>query len=202
MKLIVVTRPEYFVVEHLLIKELFNEGLDILHLRKPNGDASSCERLLTLLPDDCREKIVVHDNFDFKAKYKLMGIHLNSRNPEIPKGYKGQVSCVCKSFEEVKDYKRDMKYVFLSPIFNSINPEEFSPQFTHSQLRAASDKGIIDNKVMAYGGIGTDNVKKLRDLGFGGVVVYGSLATKFDAVSSTDFKEYIGYFRLLRRATE
>lgn len=202
MKLIVVTKPKYFVVEHLLIRELFNEGLDILHLRKNPGDLSSCERLLALLSDDIRSRIVIHDNFELKSKYGLMGIHLNGRNPEKPKGYRGSVSCLCQSFEEVKNYRRDMKYVLAGPIFNRSDTNEFSSQFTFSQLRAASDKGVIDSKVMAYGGIGTGNVGKLHDLGFGGVVVYGTLANRFNTVYSDDFKDFIGYFRLLRRATE
>lgn len=202
MKLIVITKPEFFVVEHLLIRELFNEGLDILHLRKPEGDIALFERLLSLLPDYCRERIVTHDNFELKSKYGLMGIHLNSRNPEIPHGYRGSVSCICNSIDEVKECKRDMKYVFLSPIFNKLSPMELSAEYTYPQLRAASDKGIIDNKVYAYGSVSHENVKKIRDLGFGGVAVYGSLMQQFNAVSSSDFKNVINCFRLLRRATE
>ena len=68
MKLIVITRPEFFVVEHLLIKALFNEGLDILHILKPKEKPELFERLLSLLPDDCREKIVLHDHFELKKK--------------------------------------------------------------------------------------------------------------------------------------
>lgn len=35
MKLIVVTPPTFFVEEDQIITALFEEGLDILHLRKP-----------------------------------------------------------------------------------------------------------------------------------------------------------------------
>ena len=35
MKLIVVTAPTFFVEEDKIITALFEEGLDILHLRKP-----------------------------------------------------------------------------------------------------------------------------------------------------------------------
>ena len=36
MKLIVVTAPTFFVEEDKIITALFEEGLDILHLRKPD----------------------------------------------------------------------------------------------------------------------------------------------------------------------
>ena len=37
MKLIVVTTPTFFVEEDQIINALFEEGLDILHLRKPDA---------------------------------------------------------------------------------------------------------------------------------------------------------------------
>ena len=205
MKLIVITRPEYFVVEHLLIHELFNEGLDILHLRKPDGDPSLCERLLSMLSEYERSRIVVHDNYGFKNKYGLYGIHLNSRNSTIPDGYKGNVSCLCSSLEKLKECKREMKYVMLGSVFGSSSLPGSggpTPAFSRQQLRVASNEGVIDNKVFAYGGINTENVGELRNMGFGGVVVYGSLAKRFNPSLSDDFKEFISYFRLLRRFTE
>ena len=39
MKLIVVTTPTFFVEEDKIITALFEEGLDILHLRKPETPA-------------------------------------------------------------------------------------------------------------------------------------------------------------------
>ena len=77
-----------------------------------------------------------------------------------------------------------------------------APSFSMPQMRAAHNNGIIDEKVYAYGGINTKNVEILSSWGFGGVVVYGALAQKFNPVLADDFKEFISYFRLLRRATE
>ena len=39
MKLILITTPEYFVEEDQILNALFEEGLDILHLRKPGTEA-------------------------------------------------------------------------------------------------------------------------------------------------------------------
>ena len=49
MKLIVVTTPTFFVEEDKIITALFEEGLDVLHLRKPETPAMYSERLLTLI---------------------------------------------------------------------------------------------------------------------------------------------------------
>ena len=93
MKLIVITPPTFFVEEDKIITALFEEGLDILHLRKPETAAPYSERLLTLIPEQYRKKIVTHEHFYLKEEYQLMGIHLNNRNPSKPEGYIGHVSC-------------------------------------------------------------------------------------------------------------
>ena len=93
MKLILITPPTYFVEEDKIITALFEEGLDTLHLRKPGTAPMFAERLLTLIPEQYHKRIVVHGHFYLKEEYKLKGIHLNGRNPNLPEGYKGQVSC-------------------------------------------------------------------------------------------------------------
>lgn len=52
MKLILITTPTYFVEEDKIITTLFDEGLDILHLRKPDTAPVYAERLLTLIPEN------------------------------------------------------------------------------------------------------------------------------------------------------
>ena len=115
MKLILLTNEEFFVEEDQIISLLFEEGLDVLHLRKPGSDPVYSERLLTLLPDEYHKQIVVHDHFYLKKEFNLMGIHLNSRNPEPPAGYKGHVSKSLHSLEEVTAEKKKFDYVFLIP---------------------------------------------------------------------------------------
>ena len=81
MKLIVVTAPTFFVEEDKIITALFEEGLDILHLRKPETPAMYSERLLTLIPEKYHKRIVTHEHFYLQEEFSLMGIHLNARNP-------------------------------------------------------------------------------------------------------------------------
>ena len=94
------TLPTFFVEEHQILTALFDEGLDILHMRKPNTEPVYSERLLQLLPDNYRKQIVVHDHFYLKNEYGLKGIHLNQRNHELPAKYKGQISCSCLTEED------------------------------------------------------------------------------------------------------
>ncbi len=202
MKLILLTTPDFFVEEDKILTALFEEGLDILHLRKPETEPVYSERLLTLLPDCHHSQIVVHDHFYLKDEFNLKGIHLNSRNPEPPANYRGHLSKSIHSIEELKDDKKGFNYVFLSPIFDSISKSNYTSAFDYNDLKAASEKGIIDKKVMALGGITSENMNVVKDLGFGGVVILGDLWNRFNIHSTLDYKELINHFRKLRKAAD
>lgn len=199
MKLILMTTPYFFVEEHQILTALFDEGLEFLHLRKPNTEPVYSERLLQLIPECYRNKIVVHDHFYLKNEFKLKGIHLNHRNPEIPQGYKGHVSVTCHDSEDIIANKKKMDYLFLSPIFDSISKESNTSRFTEADLKELSKSKIIDKKVMAMGGVELDNISLLKDCGFGGAVLLGAIWNRFDIHQTSDFKELITHFRKLRK---
>lgn len=198
MKLILITPPTYFVEEDKILTALFEEGLDILHLRKPDTAPMFAERLLTLIPEQYHKRIVVHGHFYLKDEYKLKGIHLNARNPRPPEGYKGHLSCSCHSLNEVQERKTNCDYVFLSPVFDSISKLNYNAAYTAEELRQAARTGIIDKKVMALGGIDEDNLLEVKDFGFGGAAVLGALWNKFDACNDRDYQRLIEHFRKLK----
>ena len=99
MKLIVITRPDFFPGEAEAITTLFYYGLEILHLRKPESDITEIESLLDKIPEEYHSRIVVHEHFQLVNRYHLKGIHLNRRNPHVPQDYKGHISCLTSSNE-------------------------------------------------------------------------------------------------------
>lgn len=202
MKLIVVTAPAFFVEEDKIITALFEEGLDILHLRKPETPAMYSERLLTLIPEKYHRRIVTHEHFYLKEEFNLMGIHLNARNSKEPHDYSGHLSCTCHSLDEVKHRKHFYDYVFLSPIYDCITKYEVSSGFTPEDLRQAGRERIIDSKVMALGGITPNNILEVKDYGFGGAVVGGDLWNKFNVCTDRDYLEIIRYFKKLKEMAD
>ena len=201
MKLIVVTTPTFFVEEDQILTALFEEGLDILHLRKPETPAMYSERLLTLIPQKYHKRIVTHEHFYLQEEFGLMGIHLNRRNPTEPHDYSGHVSCTCRTLDELESKKRFYDYLFLSPVFDSVSnprPAAFEPD----ELRQAKRDGLIDSKVMALGGIRLERLALLKDLGFGGAVIMGDLWNKFNACTDRDYRGIIDYFKKLRKAID
>ncbi|MDM8336698.1 thiamine phosphate synthase [Mediterranea massiliensis] len=202
MKLIVVTAPTFFVEEDQIITALFEEGLDILHLRKPETPAMYSERLLTLIPSIYHKRIVTHEHFYLQEEFQLMGIHLNARNPNEPHDYSGNVSCTCHSLNELQNKKHFYDYVFLSPVYDCITKQGISAGFTAEELRKAGKERLIDSKVMALGGITPDNILEIKDYGFGGAVVMGDIWNKFNACTDHDYLEVIRHFKRLKQMAD
>lgn len=197
MKLVVMTKPTFFVEEDKILASLFDEGLDYLHLCKPQSPPMYSERLLTLLPEECYGRISAHDHFYLKEEYHLRGIHLDTAAAEPPIGYKGRVSRTCHSVGELKEAKRKADYVFLANVFGECGDQ---PAYTVAELVDAARCGLIDKKVYAMGGMTVDNARTAKEAGFGGVVVCEDLWSRFDIHNGVDFKNLMSHFDKLRNA--
>ena len=200
MKLIILTKATFFVEEDKILTTLFEEGMDNLHLYKPGSEPVYSERLLTLLSEDYYRKITVHDHFYLREEFGLKGIHLNTADAELPYGYKGHFSCTCHSIAELHDAKKKADYVFLKTIFDSQSNPQDKQTISEEELREASRKGLIDKHVYAMGGINLDNIRQMRDLGFGGVVICGDLWNRFNIHQEQDYKDLISHFQKLQKA--
>ena len=202
MKLIVMTKPTFIVEEDKILANLFEEGLENLHLYKPGAAPMFSERLLTLLGDDYHHKITVHGHFYLKEEYRLKGIHIDDAFTEPPAGYRGNVTRTCHAISELKEAKRHSNYVFLHSIFDSQTNADEKQSFTREELEAAAKQGLIDKKVYALGGMNLDNVKEAKALGFGGIVICGDLWNRFNIHNEIDYKELLVHFEKLRKSIE
>ena len=200
MKLIVMTKSTFFVEEDKILTTLFEEGLDNLHLYKPDSEPVYSERLLTLLPDEYYKRITVHDHFYLREEYGLRGIHLETPDTELPYGYRGNVTITCTDISQLREAKKRSNYVFLKSIFDSHTNPADRQSFTIDEMKTAAKQGLIDRRVYALGGISLDNIHQVADLGFGGVVVCGDLWGRFDIHQGQDFKELIAHFKKLQKA--
>lgn len=200
MKLIIMTKSTFFVEEDKIITALFDVGMDSLHLYKPGALPMYSERLLTLLPDDCYEKVMVHEHFYLKEEYGLRGIHLDDVSQPMPEKFKGKISRTLGLEDISKEVKKRSDYIFLKDTFTSLNPE--GGTFVSDKLEQASDMGMIDKKTYAYGGVNIENIKLAKELGFGGVVVDDDLWDKFDIHHQLDYKELISHYERLAKAVK
>lgn len=203
MKLIVLSTPAFFVEEDQILTALFEEGLDLLHIRKPASEPVLSERLLSLIPNEFHNRIVVHNHFYLKEEFGLRGIHLSNQTLEAPGNYSGKMSRTCYNIDQLCEERRQGKYeyTFLDSVFSGISDPSRMSCHTVEELYEAARKGFIDRKVMACGGVCLDNIHQIADMGFGGAVVCGDLWKNFDVHHGLDYKALLTHFRRLRKAT-
>lgn len=183
--IIVITQPYFFQGEAERIIQLLSGGAaDIVHIRKPLLDKldrlaaldilDKLERLIRALPASLYNRLVLHDGHQLAVKYGLRGVHLNSRNPQPPEGFKGAVSISCHSLAELAEArKQPYAYMSLSPIFDSISKPGYHSAFTVQQIAEARRQGLIDQRVMALGGVTFDKINDVLEMGFGGAMILG-----------------------------
>jgi len=171
---IIITLPDYFEGEAEKINAFLREGkADLIHIRKPSSTEEKMRALLEGILMDSRKRLVLHDYHNLAREYDLYGIHLNGRNPLPLDGWKGSVSRSCHSLNEVMEWKDKCNYVSLSPIYDSVSKIGYNSAFTKEEIIEAHKRGIIDEKVLALGGVTFDKLPEVRSMGFGGGMILG-----------------------------
>lgn len=181
-KIIIITKPEFFEGETDIVNQLFEAGMERLHLRKPKATIQEMAEWIERIAQPFRHLIVLHDHHSLARKYALGGVHLNSRNPEPPSWVTDEhgerrftISRSCHSIEEVRQYKSECDYLFLSPIFDSISKEGYGAAFSRETLDSARREGLLADNVLALGGISLDHLPEVAAMGFAGAAVLGDL---------------------------
>lgn len=178
-RLLVFTQPDFFSDESKQIIDLFTNGLQHLHLRKPHATYQEVEDLLKTIPSEFHSRITIHDHFRLTEQYAIGGVHLNSRNKTYDGSRIIRLSKSCHTFDEL-NHIDEFEYVTLSPIFDSISKQGYGSAFSKEELIKQHECGRITSKVIALGGIDCKNCTNLPTIGFGGVAMLGAIWKNFN----------------------
>ena len=200
MKTVVITDTPFSDNEAEMIRIILSEGIDRVHIRKPGSSESDFRRLIEAIPERFYPAVTLQDHVGLAVGYGIGGVHLNSRNPSVPAGFKGKVSRSCHSLEEVARYASQTDYHFLSPIFDSISKQGYRSGFDMAQLRQAACEGILTRKTIALGGVSADKLPLLHDIGFGGAAFLGDIWHNYH--SAADLPALLSHFDRLMRICE
>ena len=202
MKTIILTLPGFFEHETACVNALFEHGMTRLHLRKPKATERELAEWIGQIAPPFRPRIVLHDHYALARTFLLGGIHLNGRHPEAPAWYdEVRSACLtqrpepftlsrsCHSIAELEQHLPLCHYLFLSPIFDSISKEGYGSAFSPAQLAEACRQGLIDQQVIALGGITSQRFAQLKAWGFGGAALLGDIWNQPQEQFLTHFME-------------
>ncbi len=174
--LIVITPEVSLNNEAEIITSLFESGLQILHVRKPNYSIEEYRHLLSEIPQKFHPNIVIHNHYELLNDFDLKGVHF----PESIR-LEGNVSIhkiVSTSFHKLEDITSDkinFEYAFFSPVFQSISKHGYTPALELNVLRdfLNTTKNKIQFPLIALGGISDKTISQTRDIGFSGAASIG-----------------------------
>lgn len=186
---IAITPEDILAGETDYIRRILEAGWSRVHMRHPSASLGDMRRLLGSLPSDCHPRIWIHGHHELAKEYTLGGIHLNSRYPQPPDGYRGSLSKSCHSIDEVKSSRKaGIDTVTLSPIFDSISKSGYHGAFSNEDLSQLSP----EDNVIALGGITPARLEELKPYHFSGFAALGYL---FQTRSIKDFKDRLSNFK-------
>lgn len=158
--------------EILLVNELFNQGMQLFHLRKPVWDVDTQRHFLEQIKPEFREKISVHQHHETIEEFGLKYHHVKEKQRKDAKKEQGLIYST--SFHDPKIIEAEAPgfgYYFLSPVFDSISKKNYTAKFGDDFILNPNQPG----KVFALGGVKKDNVAKVFERGFYGAAVLGAI---------------------------
>ncbi len=189
MKLTVCSVHKTIPDEQQLVQQLLHHGLATFHLRKPSYSKEELRDWLKQLNDFERQKVVIHSHWSLSEEFALKGLHfgatmLKQMTSEEFKDWMTRakekqlsVSSSVHHQDEIDRLPMGVDYVWLSPVFESISKQEYTPIYSSAQFDSWV-KELQEQKqteVYALGGIEARHIQELSHRGFDGAAVLGSV---------------------------
>lgn len=175
--MILITYPQSIPNETEIINALFDEGLEVLHLRKPGFDQVQMRGFIAKIDQRFHSRIMIHSHYELFETFQIRGLHFTENSKGQIRSYeKAQCkkSLAVHELSDLKDIDNSINYVFLSPLFPSVSKAGYSKQWSFNKLKAKLSSHS-NFKVIALGGITLDNVKQVKELGFDDFALLGSI---------------------------
>lgn len=174
--MIVITNPSAVKDEIGSINSLFEEGLSLLHIRKPDFSEVEMAKFIHQIKHKYRENLVVHNHHEIAADFGINRIHFSEtlrEKIELPVIENMILSTSTHSIENFNVLENIFEYAFLSPVFTSISKENYSPKTDLFEDLAKREN--FNTKVIALSGIHSENIEKSLQNGFDDVALLGTI---------------------------
>jgi thiamine-phosphate pyrophosphorylase len=178
MQLVVVSNPIAIVDEAKIINKLFESGLEIFHLRKPDHPLTAIRKLLDEIDPQYYQGISLHQFHEIASEYRIDRLHF----PEKVRRETGDGKIkflsesgyrLSTSIHRLADLDSlvGFGYAFFSPVFNSLS------KLGYLGVVAADFKHTKTQKIdlIALGGVAVENITKCIGMNFDGVAVLGAI---------------------------
>ncbi|WP_343591553.1 thiamine phosphate synthase [Flavobacterium sp.] len=178
--MIVISNPFAIADEIKIIHSLFEEGLSLLHIRKPDFSEVEMAQFIHQIKLEFRNKLVLQNHYDLAKDFGINRFHFSEKERKQNLNHPARFSKPCRflststhSIEDFNSLENDFDYAFLSPVFNSISKENYHPKT--DLFEALKSRTNHKTKAIALGGIDAENIQKTLENGFDDIALLGTI---------------------------
>jgi thiamine-phosphate pyrophosphorylase len=167
-----------------IIKSFLRKEDNIFHLRRYNEFEEEVVEFLSSFTEEERKQIVLNHHHFLASEFGINRLHfseidrmeIDDEKLEKLHGLGFVLSTSVHSVEDFQKLNTVFDYAFLSPVFDSISKENYKAvSFDLANIRK-------DIKLIALGGVTTENYKEALTLGFDGVAFLGGVWNKSNPI--------------------
>lgn len=162
-----------------IVNELFYEGLELFHLRKPEWPVEMQRDFLKKVNPDFLNNISVHQNYQTVSEFDLKYCHVKEKDRRAysqEDSLNAAVGKIKKStsfhdYNELQFQSHLWDYCFLSPVFDSLS----KPGYKSSFKKDFQIEADLYQRVFALGGVTQNNIEEIFKKEFYGAAVLGEV---------------------------
>lgn len=182
MEKIVITHPDSIPYELHQIHQLFADGLEVMHIRKPNFSEQEYFDFIQQIDSTFYDRLVICSFHEIGLKIGFKRFHFNRTDYLNHKDFEKFSDCILStsthSIEEFNALNTRINYAFLSPVFESISKKGYVSE--RNLLEEIKERKNHSTKLIALGGITEENKHIALEHGFNGVAMMGDVWEKIE----------------------
>lgn len=174
--IVIITPEECVQRETEIINELFQEGLNLLHLRKPFIRQEEMEEFIQKIDPQFHHQLVLHGHYDLAGDFGISGFHFREadRRNNVHKAFADKViSTSVHDIETFNELDDEWEYAFFSPVFPSISKKGYGIDST--VLNDIKNRNNPKVKLIGLGGINENNIHEVLNSKADGVALLGAI---------------------------
>ncbi|KIC62382.1 thiamine phosphate synthase [Chryseobacterium taiwanense] len=174
--IIVITPEELVQNETEIINELFQEGLNLLHVRKPFINAEEMKNFIQKIGAEFHSQLVLHSHYELAKDFNISRFYfreIDRQNGLFTSFPEKIISTSVHDIETFNELGLEWEYSFISPVFPSISKKGYGEN--SDILNEIKRREHSNVKLIALGGIDENNIREVFDNNIDGVALLGAI---------------------------
>ncbi|CAH0337043.1 Thiamine-phosphate synthase [Flavobacterium sp. CECT 9288] len=179
--MIVISNPTLIANEIHTIHALIENGLELLHIRKPDFSETEMKTFVSKIKTAFRHQLALHSHHQLALELGINRIHFTEKTRiETPeeqlKKWKKSGYILSTSIHKMSDFEAlssVFDYAFFGPVFESISKPNYVSNLDFK--KELEQRKNNTTALIAIGGITSENIKTALTFGFDDVALLGNI---------------------------